>query len=188
MARHYYLTRSGRLRRKDNTLLFELSEEKKKSREFQPDKPENDLPEVEYETGAEAASLIGEGLGEDLLGDLTFEPNLETDFENRLVEIPEEDQELPEKVREKRVIPVEDVDSIWVFRELDLNARVLNFLAQKRIPVHFFNYYGFYSGSFYPREYLQAGFLLVRQVSHYSSNSWGGLLRSWKKKEKRYYF
>ncbi len=27
MARHYYLTRSGRLRRKDNTLLFELSAE-----------------------------------------------------------------------------------------------------------------------------------------------------------------
>jgi CRISP-associated protein Cas1 len=81
-----------------------------------------------------------------------------------------EERDAPVRVKEKRTIPVEDVDAIWSFRELDLNARVLNFLAQKRIPVHFFNYYGFYSGSFYPREYLQAGFLLVRQVKHYSSN------------------
>ena len=73
------------------------------------------------------------------------------------------------KVAERRVIPVEDVDAIWVFGELDLNARVLVFLAQHKIPVHFFNYYGFYAGTYYPREYLQAGYLLVRQVRHYSN-------------------
>ncbi len=87
-----------------------------------------------------------------------------TDAEN------EAENDAPVRVREKRVIPVEDVDAIWSFHELDLNSKVLNFLAQKKIPIHFFNYYGYYSGSFYPREYLQAGFLLVRQVRHYSSN------------------
>jgi CRISPR-associated protein Cas1 len=61
------------------------------------------------------------------------------------------------------------VDALWVFGELDLNSRVLVFLAQHKVPVHFFNYYGFYAGSFYPREYLHAGYLVVRQVRHYTN-------------------
>src|SRR5207248_11070113 len=75
----------------------------------------------------------------------------------------------PVRVSERRVIPVEDVDAIWVFREIDLNARVLIFLSKHKVPVHFFNYYGFYAGSFYPREYLHAGYLVVRQVRHYAN-------------------
>lgn len=66
-------------------------------------------------------------------------------------------------------VPIEDVDSFYLFGELDLNTKFLNFLSQKNIPAHVFNYYGFYAGSFYPREYLNSGFLLVRQVEHYSN-------------------
>ncbi|MEP7038675.1 MAG: type I-B CRISPR-associated endonuclease Cas1b [Acidobacteriota bacterium] len=163
MARHYYLTRSGRLRRKDNTLLFEPADEKDEN-----ENNEIEAAEENADSESEIASLIGEGLGEDFLGELAEEPIF--DDETELDKILDDGHEKPEKVRQKRTIPVEDVDSIWVFRELDFNAKVLNFLAQKKIPVHFFNYYGFYSGSFYPREYLQAGFLLVKQVEHYNSN------------------
>jgi len=53
------------------------------------------------------------------------------------------------------------------FGELDVNSKLLVFLAQHKIPVHFFNYYGFYSGSFYPREYLVSGMLVVKQAQHY---------------------
>ena len=69
---------------------------------------------------------------------------------------------------EKKVpIPVEDVDSIFVFGELNLNTKLLNFLNQHNIMVHIFNYYGFYSGTFYPREFLNAGDVIVRQSEHY---------------------
>lgn len=68
-------------------------------------------------------------------------------------------------------IPIEDVESFYLLGELDLNTKFLNFLSQKNIPAHFFNYYGFYTGSFYPREYLNSGFLLVRQVEHYSNSN-----------------
>ncbi|MFQ5793561.1 MAG: type I-B CRISPR-associated endonuclease Cas1b [Candidatus Bipolaricaulia bacterium] len=68
----------------------------------------------------------------------------------------------------KRPIPVEDVDAFYIFGEVTLNTKLLDFLAQKHIPVHFFNYYDYYSGSYYPREYLNSGFLLVQQVSHYT--------------------
>lgn len=95
MARNYYITQPGRLRRKDNTLYLEREE----------------APRVP--------------------------------------------------------IPVEDIDALYLYGELDLNTRLLNFLTQKHIPFHVFNYYGYYAGSYYPREYLNSGSLLVKQVQHY---------------------
>jgi CRISP-associated protein Cas1 len=68
----------------------------------------------------------------------------------------------------KKPIPVEDVDSLYLYGEVDLNTRALNFLSSKKIVLHVFNYYGFYGGTYYPREYLHSGHLLVRQVVHYS--------------------
>jgi len=166
MARHYYLTRSGRLRRKDNTLAFEPAAETEEEKAVE----ESSAPEVEAENFGAIDSMTGDGLGADFLGNLDFESPAALDDEKQLTEILDGEAQKPVRVGERRIIPVEDVDAIWCFRELDLNSKVLNFLAQKKIPVHFFNYYGFYSGSFYPREYLQAGFLLVKQVKHYSSN------------------
>lgn len=95
MARNYYITQPGTLRRKDNTLYLE---------------PEN-APRIP--------------------------------------------------------IPVEDIDALYFYGELDLNTKLLNFLSQKHIAFHVFNYYGYYSGSYYPREYLNSGSLLVKQVQHY---------------------
>jgi CRISPR-associated protein Cas1 len=166
MARHYYLTRAGRLRRKDNTLYFEPSAESAPT-----DAQAEMMPTADVD---EAESLIPEaqtGGLEDVMGDLALEHEAVT-AEALLAEEEEaiaEQSEAPVRVGEKRVIPVEDVDAVWVFQELDLNARVLNFLAQHKVPVHFFNYYGFYAGSFYPREYLHAGYLVVKQVRHYAN-------------------
>jgi len=67
----------------------------------------------------------------------------------------------------KKAIPVNDINAIYAFGELDINTKLLVFLSQNKIPVHFFNYYGYYSGTYYPREYLNSGFLLVKQVEHY---------------------
>ena len=68
-------------------------------------------------------------------------------------------------------IPIEDVDALYFYGELDLNTKLLNFLAQRHIAFHVFNYYGYYSGSYYPREYLNSGSLLVKQVQHYEKNT-----------------
>ena len=101
MARNYYITRSGRLARQDNTLYLQS----------------------ETEDGKNA----------------------------------------------KTPIPIEDVDALYLYGEIDLNTRLLNFLAQNSTPAHVFNYYGYYAGSYYPREYLNSGFLIVQQVQHYQS-------------------
>lgn len=67
----------------------------------------------------------------------------------------------------KRTIPINDIRSIHLFSEIDLNTRILIFLNQHGIPVHVYNYYGYYSGSFYPREKLVSGMIVVSQVKHY---------------------
>ena len=126
MSRIYYISQSGRLRRKDNTIYFEVVE---KSNENENNDP-NNLEEIEIEESS--------------------------------------DNKLPIR---KIPIPVEDIDSIYIYGEVDLNTRLLNFLSQKQIPIHVFNYYGYYSGTYYPREYLVSGFLTVRQVQHYDRPS-----------------
>ena len=70
----------------------------------------------------------------------------------------------------KNYIPVENVKEIYAFGEIDLNSKILNFLSQKEIILHYFNYYGYYAGSFYPREHYNSGFMILKQVEHYQDN------------------
>ncbi len=72
---------------------------------------------------------------------------------------------------EKKYIPVNDVDNFYIFGEMNLNTALINFIAQSGIILHFFNYYGFYTGSFYPRETLNSGMLTVKQSAFYLSNT-----------------
>lgn len=68
---------------------------------------------------------------------------------------------------EKKAIPVENLESIHIFGEIDINTKALNFLSQQSVPLHIYNYYGFYSGSFMPRDKNVSGDLTVKQVIHY---------------------
>ena len=68
---------------------------------------------------------------------------------------------------EKRDVPIERISDIYVMSEMSFNTAFINYISQYGIPMHFFNYYNFYSGSYYPRESLLAGQLLVKQVEHY---------------------
>ncbi len=68
---------------------------------------------------------------------------------------------------DKKAIPVEDIDTIHLYGEIDLNTKLLNFLSQQNKIVHVYNYYGFYVGSFMPRDRNVSGELTVRQVEHY---------------------
>ena len=50
--------------------------------------------------------------------------------------------------RTEKYLPVEDINEIFLFGEVDLNKRFLEFAAQKEILIHYFNYYGYYMGTF----------------------------------------
>ncbi len=67
----------------------------------------------------------------------------------------------------RKYLPVADIEALYLFGEIDMNSKALNFLGQNNITIHLFNYYGFYTGSFYPREHLPSGFCTVNQVKKY---------------------
>ena len=67
----------------------------------------------------------------------------------------------------KRDLPIESISDVYVMSEMTLNTSLLNLLSQNGIMLHFFNYYDFYIGSFYPRESLLAGSLVVKQAEVY---------------------
>jgi len=68
---------------------------------------------------------------------------------------------------EKRSIDIENVEQIHIFGEVDLNTKALNYISQYGIVLHFYNYYGFYAGSFLPRKKNVSGDVVVRQALHY---------------------
>lgn len=62
---------------------------------------------------------------------------------------------------ERKNLKIEMLEELFLFGEADLNTKVLNFMGQNNIVMHVFNYYGFYSGSFFPREKKGSGYVLV---------------------------
>lgn len=68
-----------------------------------------------------------------------------------------------------RYIPIEYVSEFYVFGSLRANSALYNFLGQKDIAVHFFDYYENYTGSFMPRDGLLSGKMILAQASAYQS-------------------
>lgn len=67
----------------------------------------------------------------------------------------------------RRSIPIEEVERIHFFGETDLNSKLLNYISQYGVILNFYNYYGFYTGSFYPRKKNVSGLLVVKQSACY---------------------
>lgn len=68
---------------------------------------------------------------------------------------------------ETKYIPIETVSEIKIFGEVDLNKRILEFVSQHRVPLHFFNHYNHYIGTFYPYEFLSNGSTVLHQALFY---------------------
>ena len=73
--------------------------------------------------------------------------------------------------KKRKYIPVENTQEILIFGEVTINKKLLDFLSQKKIILHFYNYYGYYSGTFYPREFYNSGFMILKQAEKYLDES-----------------
>ena len=71
------------------------------------------------------------------------------------------------KVGATKYLPIEGIEALYIFGSIDANSAVFNFLGKKRVPVHFFDYYEHYTGSFQPKDYLLAGKMQVEQTKAY---------------------
>jgi len=72
------------------------------------------------------------------------------------------------KGNDKEYFPIEQIEDIHVMSKVRFNSALLEFLTKKRVPMHFYNYFGHYVGSYYPKEYLVSGHMLVKQTQHYA--------------------
>lgn len=67
----------------------------------------------------------------------------------------------------RKYIPVENTKEIFIFGDVTLNKRFLEFVTKSEIILHFFNRYDYYVGSYYPREHLNSGYMVLKQAEHY---------------------
>ncbi|MTI59560.1 MAG: type I-B CRISPR-associated endonuclease Cas1 [Firmicutes bacterium] len=67
----------------------------------------------------------------------------------------------------KNYLPIENINDIYVFGEVTVSKKFMELVSQKEITLHFFNYYGYYTGSFYPREHYNSGYIILQQSQFY---------------------
>ena len=67
----------------------------------------------------------------------------------------------------KKQIPIHAISEINCFGKVSLRSGALSFLMKEGIVVNFFNKYGFYEGSLYPKIKLNSGLVVVKQSEHY---------------------
>lgn len=67
----------------------------------------------------------------------------------------------------RKYIPVENTGELLIFGEVTVNKKLLEFLSQAEIMLHFFNHHGYYVGTFYPREHYNSGHMILKLAEHY---------------------
>lgn len=79
------------------------------------------------------------------------------------------DEDGTEHAGQPRYLPVEDINEFYCFGSLKAGSSLFNFLGQKDICMHFFDYYENYTGSFMPRDSLLSGRMLLAQTAAYQN-------------------
>ncbi len=92
-----------------------------------------------------------------------------TKYITSMGELSRKDNSLCFRKNQKNIyLPIENIKEIYCMNEISINTKLLDYISSKNIVIHFFNYYGFYSGTFYPREQYTSGKLLVKEVEAYN--------------------
>ena len=138
MKVNYYILRNGILKRKQNTVYFVYKKDKDAA------KPNGREEEKVFEAGTEGNEE-----------ELKIEETTEEKVEKEKTEI------------ERKILPIEKISAIYAYGRISFTSGVISYLSKYGTPVHFYNYYGFYEGSYYPRETLLSGDLLIKQAKHY---------------------
>jgi CRISPR-associated protein Cas1 len=68
---------------------------------------------------------------------------------------------------QKSPIPIEQVSEIYCISHITVTSGVIHFLAQKEIPIHFFNHYGYYEASLWSRKRDVSGQIIISQAKAY---------------------
>lgn len=67
----------------------------------------------------------------------------------------------------KKALPINSINEIHCYGKVSLRSGASSLLMKHGVPVSFFNKYGYYEGSLYPRIQLNSGLVVVKQSEHY---------------------
>ncbi|AEH25126.1 type I-B CRISPR-associated endonuclease Cas1b [Pyrococcus yayanosii] len=67
----------------------------------------------------------------------------------------------------KRAIPINSTSEIHCFKPVSLTSGAIKILSEKNVPVHFYNKYGYYRGSYIPVEGQISGTVVIKQAEHH---------------------
>ena len=164
MKRPYYLFSNGRLCRKQNTLCLEKATDAQSPGAAVPGEG---LPLSEVPISQDSLSGEPGGDGAPNQADPKSASGLKP---ASITETTVSDDGRPtgELTGEKVPFPVENAESIYCFGEIDVNSKLVSFLSKHNVPLFFFDYYGNYTASLYPKEHLLSGRLTVEQVRHHT--------------------
>lgn len=175
MKRPYYLFSNGRLCRRQNTLCLErATDARSPGATWAGDPiPERERPSSTSALGESATSTstdtttsagtpAGDGAPPALpVGSTRDEVTVDDEA------AADDGKPTGSPTGEKVPFPVESAESIYCFGEIDVNSKLVSFLSKHHVPLFFFDYYGNYTASLYPKEHLLSGRLTVAQVRHY---------------------
>ncbi len=65
---------------------------------------------------------------------------------------------------QKVPIPVEQVSEIYCISHVSITSGVIHFLSINEIPIHFFNHYGYYEASLWPKKQKVSGQVVLSQA------------------------
>lgn len=68
---------------------------------------------------------------------------------------------------EKTYIPINDVKEIYILGEVNVTKKALELCSKYKVILHFYNYYEYYTGSYYPREHYNSGYMILNQAAYY---------------------
>ncbi|WP_297504515.1 type I-B CRISPR-associated endonuclease Cas1b [Thermococcus sp.] len=68
---------------------------------------------------------------------------------------------------EKRPIPINSTSEVHCFKPVSLTSGAIKLLSEKNVPVHFYNKYGYYRGSYMPAEGQISGTVVIKQAEHH---------------------
>ncbi|MDT2238905.1 CRISPR-associated endonuclease Cas1 [Paenibacillus larvae] len=61
-------------------------------------------------------------------------------------------------------LPIHGLKELYLLNEISLNSKLFSFLSMAGITVHFFDYYGHFRGTFYPKEARVSGKVKLLQA------------------------
>lgn len=64
-------------------------------------------------------------------------------------------------------ISLDNIKAINILGEVSINKSFLRLISKKKITIHFYNYHGYYSGSFFPPVHHNAANVLIEQARLY---------------------